>query len=592
MDNFSDTVKNLIKDSQGHPEIPEEYVPSHKHQKFSESSKIAFIGPEDVADDFSYEVDLITPNYEDADFDKLNDVEMIVVCSGGLCAEGWDYFSMNSEKLEHLQKLLKHLKAKKIPSVFWLLNDESYLHFYEDIFSLFDKVYTAFDIGTKGSGNPSYLGAYVQPSKYFPLKFRDLLMDREENTPILLDGWSDMDKHFSKFENVECLQSEDCRIVDSSHLVFKGRVKQTGRGVFKNIEGCVRDAEKFRFYANSSDLVVGLSPSLRPKFIVDQIALKYAACGKKLHILDNDENVKSDGLLNSISTEQITKLVEGDELDSIEMQKSNLLAWREALSQHTLKHRLEVIYNDVLGASDWEEFPKVSIITPTNRAGYCDNVFKNFSEQKYPNLELIIVATSSVVDAYIKHEFMKGDGAKNVQIVEIPDNWYAGKALNMGKAKSSGEYLFRFDNDDEYGYNYVSDMLLYRFHIDFDFAGKPTHCRNIRVDDATNILKLERGDKIRMVYNARKIPVLGNSFCIKRSTMDRHRFDDDRYGDIDSAFIDSLTKDRSVTSIVTDSFNLIISRRSDPTSHTWNSRDFNKKLEDAKSIDDESLVVF
>lgn len=591
MRNYSEIVEKKIKCALAKPRVPEG-TNKLPYEKFSKNSTIAFIGPDELADDLSYEVNVVTPAAKNTDFSSLEGVDFLLVSSGWFCTEDWNYYSVNQHKINQLRKIIDFLKKRNIQSTFWMIDSSEYSSFYKNIISLFDRIYSVNNHDKFTGVEVSYLPSCVQPAKYYPMKNINLQNLEPEKFDILLDGWSDLDKFYTKFEDHKWMLGDNCCIVDSTHIIFKGRIKQMAGGAFGNVRGSIRNEEDFRYYATSSNVALGLNPSHRTEKTIEKLALIYAACGKKLHILDDKRKLKNTELVESITSEKLENLIENKDTDSFEIQKKNFLAWRHVMSKHTLKHRLKIIYHDILAQEPWEEFPKVSIIVPTNRAGYANNVYNNFLRQKYPNIELIIVATASVSEKYEGHKVYKNNKSNNIKIIKIPDNWYAGRALNTGVVRSEGKYIFRFDDDDEYGAHYVSDTLLYSHHINFDICGKPTQCRNIRIDNSKEITQLKRGDKIRYIYPERKPPIQGNSFCVKRSLMDKYRFNDNRYGDIDTDFLNKAAKSPDTTSIISDNFNIIIARRSDKSTHTWSSEKFDKNLQkDSLSLEDESFVM-
>ena len=58
--------------------------------------------------------------------------------------------------------------------------------------------------------------------------------------------------------------------------------------------------------------------------------------------------------------------------------------------------------------------PEVSIITPTNKAKYINNIFTNYTRFNYPNRELIIILNNNNLN--IDDYKIKAQDLKNVQV--------------------------------------------------------------------------------------------------------------------------------------------------------------------------------
>ncbi len=102
---------------------------------------------------------------------------------------------------------------------------------------------------------------------------------------------------------------------------------------------------------------------------------------------------------------------------------------------------------------------KVSIITPTRKPDCLENIFANYRRQNYPNKELIIVLNNNQFE--VTKWLSYSQNYPNAQIHYFDRPVSLGESLNYGISRATGAYIARFDDDDYYGPEYLTDMLTY-----------------------------------------------------------------------------------------------------------------------------------
>ena len=112
----------------------------------------------------------------------------------------------------------------------------------------------------------------------------------------------------------------------------------------------------------------------------------------------------------------------------------------------------------------------VSIITCTIRDECMDNIFNNYQQQTWKEKELIIVLNkdSMDIDRWIK----KAKKYPNVQVFQLYENATLGDCLNFGVLNSSYDIIAKFDDDDYYGPDYITNALLVFEDPNISIVGK------------------------------------------------------------------------------------------------------------------------
>ena len=152
-----------------------------------------------------------------------------------------------------------------------------------------------------------------------------------------------------------------------------------------------------------------------------------------------------------------------------------LTAQRKIFETHTYEHRINSICEKI-GIELADRADRVSVVTATIREEFVDNFFHNFERQSYPYKDLIIVINENkpLTKEYIE-ERANVLGAKNFQILVMPEETTLGACLNAGVAAASGNLFAKMDDDDYYGENFLLDSIHALNFSRSDCVGKETY---------------------------------------------------------------------------------------------------------------------
>ncbi len=548
------------------------FYPSKK--KTNSSLRIASITGERLFHGLRFEAELfiLTPQNWEHIFSYLDlDLILIESCRKSITGE-FHLAQLDPDQDSTIVAIIKAAKKKGVPTVFWNTHDHVYHEHYKDISKYFDFIFCA-DPKSVGLLEQCGLKAdtllpAVQPAIFNP--FSHYSRKSIFEIGVLFDGLADL----FRFENdlpilKEILTGYGLRIIDSNSLIFKNRIE--GLPDFRdNILGCVNYQEKVTALRHSL-LSIFFDLSLTTPTTQSWMVLESLACKVVVHhfgSLDKDD-IRFDLVRNS--TSKISCLVDLANLleDSHHRKKLAHIGWRKVNSKHTFSHRIKQICEKIQIKHDWQEHPEISVISPSYRPEMLQNSINNFSQQDYPNKELIVVYNGN--DAMEDWLSEINTSSEVDVILTQPSDMFAGASLNMGVNRASGEYYFRIDDDDYYGRQYLSDMMLYIRALDIDILGKPPgywksegdgtcYCRRT---DIVEHCKLPAQDVID-----ERLRITGNTFCGNRKSLKNIQWQDNVFGAADSGFLIKSGR-LNLDIYCCDINNVVVSRREDEKTHSW-----------------------
>jgi len=201
---------------------------------------------------------------------------------------------------------------------------------------------------------------------------------------------------------------------------------------------------------------------------------------------------------------------------------------------------------------------KISVITVTNKEDKIANIIRNFMTQHYPNKELILILNNDVIDInYVK---IRLDKVKiPYKLLQYPAAKTLGYCLNQSVEKMTGGLWAKFDDDDIYFPNYLTELynsyLIYGRRVIYGKYGcyiyyKPKKALYLKKSKMNSFVNFIRG------------PTL---FC-HRTIFDKIRFDNCNRGE-DTLFINKAMEG-GIKLYATSCRNFIYVR-GDNEDHTW-----------------------
>ena len=125
--------------------------------------------------------------------------------------------------------------------------------------------------------------------------------------------------------------------------------------------------------------------------------------------------------------------------------------------------------------------PTVSVVAATNRPAMLDRIIANVALQDHPNVELVLA--------------LHGDGFPAVDpaapvdmpltVLRFPADAVFGHVLSEASARAGGEWVTKMDDDDWYGAEHVSDLVMAAGYAGADLVGKGSEFVYLEGSDVT-----------------------------------------------------------------------------------------------------------
>jgi len=112
--------------------------------------------------------------------------------------------------------------------------------------------------------------------------------------------------------------------------------------------------------------------------------------------------------------------------------------------------------------------PSVSVVAATNRPEMLDRMVANVALQDHPNLELVLALHG---DGFPATDPVAPDGL-TLTVLRFAADTVFGHVLSSASAAASGEWVAKMDDDDWYGTEHISDLVLAAGYSGADLVGK------------------------------------------------------------------------------------------------------------------------
>ena len=154
-------------------------------------------------------------------------------------------------------------------------------------------------------------------------------------------------------------------------------------------------------------------------------------------------------------------------VDETERERVSVLLRRAAMKNHSLNARLQQV-REKAGMVIFKE-PLISVVVATKRPEMVDRIIEIVELQDYPNLELVLALHGKSFENSPVTSLHDGI---NKTVLHFPEEVIFGKVLSEASVAASGEWISKMDDDDWYGTEHISDLLLAARYSRADLVGK------------------------------------------------------------------------------------------------------------------------
>ena len=165
-----------------------------------------------------------------------------------------------------------------------------------------------------------------------------------------------------------------------------------------------------------------------------------------------------------------------------------------------------------------KEIEGISIVAPTIRQEYMENIFANYSKQDYPKKELIIVLNKNSLDINVWEE--KAQEYENVRVYRVDEKKSLGACLNFGFEKAKYEYLTKMRDRDRYLENYLTNsMKQFSDKIKLEVVGKSRYF--VFFEENKELGQIDNGPQFSYAKEVHEETLL-----FKKEVFEKIKFDD------------------------------------------------------------------
>ncbi|MCL6603432.1 MAG: glycosyltransferase [Paenibacillus sp.] len=215
----------------------------------------------------------------------------------------------------------------------------------------------------------------------------------------------------------------------------------------------------------------------------------------------------------------------------------------------------------------------ITIITCTKRRDCLNSLFENYQRQNFKNKELIVILNKNSLK--ISDYITAAKKYKNVRIYRLPENRSLGSCLNYGVLLSKHGYIAKFDDDDYYAAQYLTDSMRCLRTTNADIVGKRAHYMHL---NAKNLLLLRYKSMDNRYVNL----VQGATLLIKKNVFNQISFPNQNRGECVKFCTDCIAHGFKIFS--GNKYNFAAIRRKNSKDHTWIISDQNLLTKNVKVI--------
>lgn len=488
----------------------------------------------------------------------------------------WQYqLAGQNAPSDKLRELVEECNRLGIPTAFWNKEDPPHFHDFLKTAKLFDVIFTTAEEKTPeyfrevGHEKVYCLPFAAQPKLHNPIRYSG----DEKPGDIAFAGMYFKHKFQERKQQMDLLLGAAAAVAPRM---------QSGLAIYSRYSG---GDERYQFPAPFRKYVVGGLPYKKmvsayrqhKVFLnVNSVINSTSMCSRRVF-----EIMASGTVVVSTPSVAIHRFFEKDELPTVSdgIEAQHLLralvnskelrdrivhkAQRKIWTQHTYEKRAQFVLEKTLGFTNEQDVkPRISVICSTNRPEQIRHLVAQVGRQCDVEVELCLALHGFDEQAADLSRLQAQKNIQDVKVVDVSSAESLGNCLNRLVELSTGDFIAKMDDDDEYGRHYLIDQYYSLKYSGADLIGKQAVYVSL---EQSSIIALKNSEREHRWTDF----VAGPTLFGPRSTFEDHRFEDRTTGE-DSAFLNSLVKaGKHVYS--SDRFNFLQVRGK--TNHTWDSKD-------------------
>ncbi|MCD9027307.1 glycosyltransferase [Luteimonas sp. BDR2-5] len=538
---------------------------------------IGFLGGDELRVELSFDARVVEINEQDWDSVLMpGALRFIVVETVWHVGErGWRYALVrDGGRSERFLRLLEHCRRISLPLVLWFRESPgnyeqfAWLAAYADLVCVADSEVARRLRRDYPDTRVDYLPPAIQPALHNPLRSYQLrdAADALGNS-ILFDGWWDLQGHLAELQQLRELQPHGLLIAESEWDF--GRVRLADNPEFEPYAiGCLDQQEKLVMSRLQGAEVFAADP-LAGAWRSALRMVRSAAAGSLVVRLDGAEPPLPELRLPGVGETGAVAALLAALADPLARARRRQLVWRGLMSAHTIAHRLQFIADALaVDAKFLPPEPRIACLLVSMRPELLSGCIERFRNDRYPHKELIVVVHDDVAELEgLRAQVREGEA---IRFFRLGRSCSLGACLNFAISQTDAPYWTKMDDDDLYGPDYLSDVMLYQRLGNFSVFGKPPVFNYLESGDEL-IHDPEWARHANLVHGAAHAYaalVAGGTLGGKREVLEKIPFSEHRRGGSDSGFVRRCYR-AGLDVLAMDGFNFVRCRSSDPGSHTW-----------------------
>ncbi|MDH5835434.1 glycosyltransferase family A protein [Luteimonas kalidii] len=487
---------------------------------------------------------------------------------------GWRDVCSNPERGRRiLAPLVAAFRARGIPAVIWFRNPLPEIGNFGWMVELADRAYAIDEALAQALAQPpavrvGVLAPAIQPAIHNPFRRWPQLTAPGWKGKVLYDGWLNLSEGLAADPLLGHYKG-DRLLVGDSRWDFGG-VRLTDQAEFiDNAIGCLNLPGKAALAKMVGAELFKHSP-LTPAWAMRTMMMRSIACGAVAATTDEPET-RWGGLPLAGSVDAVTTELDALLGDPVRLARTHHLALRALAREHCLSDRLDRMATDLGLQVRFGIAPAtVACLLVTMRPDLLRRCVERFRADRYPHKELVIVLHGW--DAPLEEARKLIRDGERISVHRLGREHSLGTCLNFAASQTEAEYWAKIDDDDLYGPEYLSDMMLWRKFADFHVGGKTAAFTYSQGSDEILFdpaLALGRSWQRRVAGQGEKVHIAGGTLIGKREVLAAVPFSDVRRKGSDTNFLrraDAAGYDLHGF----DFFNFALFRSSQQGFHTWN----------------------